>query len=85
MLLDCDEQLFMAYKQRSKKGAENILATWLEAESNLREDPKILGTSLSPNLFLVNEETAKNIAFPQHVNIGVMYQQKCKYILTNMV
>lgn len=63
MLLDCDEQLFMAYKQRSKKGAENILATWLEAESNLREDPKILGTSLSPNLFLVNEETAKNIAF----------------------
>lgn len=63
MLLDCDEQLFMAYKQRSKKGAENILATWLEAESNLQEDPKILGTSLSPNLFLVNEETAKNIAF----------------------
>ena len=63
MLLDCDEQLFMAYKQKSKKGAENILATWLEAELNLQEDPKILGTSLSPNLFLVNEETAKNIAF----------------------
>lgn len=63
MLLDCDEQLFMAYKQKSEKGAENLLATWLEAESNLQEDPKILGTSLSPKLFLVNEETAKNIAF----------------------
>ncbi len=63
MLLDCDEQLFMAYKQKSEKGAENLLATWLEAESNLQEDPKILGTSLSSKLFLVNEETAKNIAF----------------------
>ncbi|UZM99699.1 hypothetical protein OL548_06345 [Lysinibacillus sp. MHQ-1] len=51
MLLDCDEQLFMTYKQSNVEGAENLLATWLEAEVDLQEDPKILGTSLSPKLF----------------------------------
>ena len=63
MLLDCDEQLFMAYKHSGEKGAEKVLSTWLEEENKLQEDPKILGTALSPNLFLVNEEMAMNIAF----------------------
>lgn len=63
MLLDCDEQLFMTYKQGNVEGAENLLATWLEAEVDLQEDPKILGTSLLPKRFLVNEEMAMNIAF----------------------
>lgn len=63
MLLDCDEQLFMTYKQGNVEGAENLLTTWLEAEVDLQEDPKILGTSLSPKRFLVNEEMAMNIAF----------------------
>ncbi|MEK5230398.1 hypothetical protein MHB42_01255 [Lysinibacillus sp. FSL K6-0232] len=63
MLLDCDEQLFMAYKQSSQKGAEKLLATWLKETPSLQENPQILGHSLSPQLFLVNEEAAKNIAF----------------------
>lgn len=63
MLLDCDEQLFMAYKQNSEEGVEKLLAAWEEATSTQQEDPQILGTSLSPQLFLVNEEAAKNIAF----------------------
>ncbi|MGE7999647.1 hypothetical protein ACQKOF_13365 [Lysinibacillus sp. NPDC093190] len=63
MLLDCDEQLFMTYKQSGEKGAEKLLSKWLEAEIDSPADPKILGTALSPNLFLVNEETAMNIAF----------------------
>lgn len=63
MLLDCDEQLFMTYKQSGEKGAEKLLSKWLETESDSPADPKILGTALSPKLFLVNEETAMNIAF----------------------
>ncbi len=63
MLLDCDEQLFMAYKRSGEKGTEKVLSTWSEAENKLQADPKILGTALSPNLFLVNEEMAMNIAF----------------------
>jgi len=63
MLLDCDEQLFMTYKKSGEKGAEKLLSKWLEAESDSPADPKILGTALSPKLFLVNEEAAMNIAF----------------------
>ncbi|WP_285398156.1 hypothetical protein [Lysinibacillus sp. fls2-241-R2A-57] len=63
MLLDCDEQLFMTYKHSGEKGAEKLLSKWFEAEIDLQVDPKILGTALLPNLFLVNEETAMNIAF----------------------
>lgn len=63
MLLDCDEQLFMTYKHSGEKGAEKLLSKWFEAEIDSQVDPKILGTALSPNLFLVNEETAMNIAF----------------------
>jgi len=63
MLLDCDEQLFMTFKHSGEKGAEKLLSKWLEAETDSQVDPKILGTALSPNLFLVNEETAMNIAF----------------------
>ncbi|MFJ7733332.1 hypothetical protein ACIQXF_15695 [Lysinibacillus sp. NPDC097231] len=63
MLLNCDEQLFMTYKQNGEKGAEKLLSKWLEAESDVQLDPKILGIALSPNLFLVNEEAAMNIAF----------------------
>lgn len=63
MLLDCDEQLFMTFKHSGEKGAEKLLSKWLEAETDSQVDPNILGTALSPNLFLVNEETAMNIAF----------------------
>lgn len=63
MLLDCDEQLFMTYKQSGEKGAEKLLSKWVEAEIDSPADPKILGTALSPSLFLVNEEAAMNIAF----------------------
>ncbi|MET4562088.1 hypothetical protein ABIA69_003273 [Lysinibacillus parviboronicapiens] len=61
MLLDCDEHLFMTYSQSGEKGAEKLLSKW--AEISTQKDPKILGMTLSPNLFLVNEEAAMNIAF----------------------
>lgn len=63
MLLDCDEQLFITYRQSGENGAEKLLAKWAEAEVTPHADPKILGTALSPQLFLVNEEAAMNIAF----------------------
>lgn len=63
MLLDCDEQLFITYRQSGENGAEKLLSKWAEAEVTPQEDPKILGTALSPQLFLVNKEAAMNIAF----------------------
>ena len=63
MLLDCDEQLFITYRQSGENGAEKLLSKWAEAEVTPHADPKILGTALSPQLFLVNEEAAMNIAF----------------------
>ncbi len=63
MLLDCDEQLFITYRQSGENGAENLLSKWAEAEVTAQADPKILGSALSPQLFLVNEEAAMNIAF----------------------
>ncbi|MFJ7669447.1 hypothetical protein ACIQXI_20455 [Lysinibacillus sp. NPDC097195] len=63
MLLDCDEQLFITYRQSGENGAEKLLSKWAEAEVTSHADPKILGTTLSTQLFLVNEEAAMNIAF----------------------
>lgn len=63
MLLDCDEQLFITYRQSGENGAEKLLSKWAEAEVTAQDDPKILGSALSPQLFLVNEEAAMNIAF----------------------
>ena len=63
MLLRCDEQLLTAYRQNGEKGAEALLSKWAEESVHPQSNPQIFGQTLSPDLFLVSEEVAMNVAF----------------------
>ena len=63
MLLGCDEQLLTAYRQNGETGAEALLSKWAEESVNPQSNPQFFGQTLSPDLFLVNEEVAMNVAF----------------------
>ena len=63
MLLRCEEQLLTAYRHDGEMGAEALLLKWAKKSANPQKNPQIFGQTLSPDLFLVSEEAAMNIAF----------------------
>lgn len=63
MLLRCDEQLLTAYRHSGEVGAEALLTKWAEESVNPHNHPQCFGQTLSPELFLVDEEVAMNIGF----------------------
>lgn len=63
MLLRCDEQLLTTYRHSGEKGAEALLSKWAEDSVNPQNNAQFFGQTLSPDLFLVGEEVAMNVAF----------------------
>ena len=63
MLLGCDEQLLTTYRQSGEEGAEALLLKWAEDSVHPQNNPQFFGQTLSPDLFLVDEELAMNVAF----------------------
>ena len=63
MLLHCDEQLLTTYRHSGKVGAESLLAKWAVDSVNPEKNPQFFGQTLLPDLFLVDEEVAMNVAF----------------------
>lgn len=63
MLLHCDEQLLTTYRHSGEEGAEALLSKWAEDSVNPQNNPQFFGQTLSPDLFLVGEEAAMNVAF----------------------